>query len=122
MPGSGSTVVLDRRSLAAFRRSCRLWMGRTGFSTRAEAVDEQVDHAPGLSGPYVVGGRAEAGDRSQQVVGLDIGTDRAGGHRRVEQRLEGGFELPPEVRGQGVECRAPRVQRCGEPTFGREKV
>jgi hypothetical protein len=51
--------VLDRRSFAAIRRSYRLWMGRTGFSTMAEAVHEQVNHAPGMSGLYVAVHRSE---------------------------------------------------------------
>ncbi len=41
----------------------------------AQPIDEQVEHAPGMMGPYVVGGRAEAGNRSQQVVWLDTATD-----------------------------------------------
>ena len=67
-------------------------------------------------------GGAEAGDRSQQVVGLDAATHLARGGCRFEQSLERGAELFLEVGGQGVIGGVSRMQSRGEPAFRGDEV
>ena len=45
----------------------------------AQAVNEKGDHALRPTGFRIVRRHAQAGHRAQQFVGIDIGTDRAGG-------------------------------------------
>jgi hypothetical protein len=62
-----------------------------------------------VAGPFVVGGHAQARDRTQKIIGIDIVADLTGGYRRPKKRLKGGSKPPIEVRGQRLEGRVSRV-------------
>jgi hypothetical protein len=84
----------------------------------AESVDEESDHALGAAGPGIVGRHAQTRYRAQQVVGIDVAANLAGGDRGLEKRAKGGPEALIEVTRQVVERRISRVQSLGKPTFG----
>lgn len=42
-----------------------------------KSINQQGDHASGVVGAVVVGGHAQARDRTQKILGVDIGTDLA---------------------------------------------
>ncbi len=75
-----------------------------------------------MIGPYVVAGRAQAGNRSQQVVWLDSAPHFARCGRCFEQGLERGAESLLEVGWQGVVCRVAGVKSCRKSTFSGNKV
>ncbi len=75
----------------------------------AQPVDEQIDHAAGMIGPYVSGGRAEGGDGAQQVVWVDADPHFARRGRRFQQGLERREEPLLEVGRQGVVGRVARM-------------
>jgi hypothetical protein len=58
----------------------------------AQPVDQENDHAPRVAGPVIARGHAQARDRTQNIVGVDIGADLAGGDRTLEKRPKGGPE------------------------------
>jgi len=69
----------------------------------------------------IVGGHAQARDRAQKILGIDVGADLAGGCRGLEKRSKGGSDSLLEMRAQGFEGRVSRMQGRGEPAFGGNK-
>ncbi len=67
--------------------------------------------------PHVGARGAEAGNRSQQVVGFDSAPHFAGCRRGFQQSLERGAQSVSEVGWQRVICRVARVKCSGEPAF-----
>jgi hypothetical protein len=68
-----------------------------------------------------MGEQAHARDRGQNVVGIDIGADLAGGDRSLEQTPKGGSDSLLEVRAQVFEGWVSRAQGRDKPAFGGEK-
>jgi hypothetical protein len=65
---------------------------------------------------------AQARDRTQQLLGGDIGANLAGRYRRFQKCPKCGFQSLLEVRGQRVEGRVSGVEGLGESAFGRDEV
>src|ERR1700709_2372473 len=86
------TVPLLRRSSLRPRR----------LRAVAEPITEQGDHALGAAGAVIVGGRAQACDRAQNIVGIDIATHLAGGHGGLQQRSKRGPDALLEIFAQGL--------------------
>jgi hypothetical protein len=71
-----------------------------------------------VGGPVIVGGHAQARDRSQQIVSIDISAHLAGGRRSLKKHPKGRPESLLEMRSQVFEGRISRMQSWGEPALG----
>ena len=67
-----------------------------------------------MVGSLTVSVHAQARDRTQKILGCNIGADLAGAFRGFKERSKCGFESLLEVRGQGVEGRVSRMQGRGQ--------
>lgn len=85
----------------------------------AQPVGEQRDHT--LRMAVVAGGYAHARDRTQDIVGIDIGAYLAGGCCRFQQRAQDWAQALLEIHAYEVERQISRVQRRGKPAFGRDE-
>jgi len=71
----------------------------------AQPVDEESDHAPRVIGLVVAGGHAQACDRAQYLVGIEIGANRACRPCGLDESPKGRPKPLLEPRGQGLERR-----------------
>jgi hypothetical protein len=85
----------------------------------AEPVDQESDHTSGAA--VVLGRHAQARDRLQKIIRLDVVADLTGGHCGLKKRPKGGSNALLEIGAQGFEGRVSRVQGRGEPAFGGNK-
>jgi hypothetical protein len=77
----------------------------------AKSVGQKGDHASRVAGSVLVGGHAQASDRSQEILGINIGADLAGGRRGFHECSQGRFEPLPEVITQALVGGIAGVQR-----------
>ena len=82
---------------------------------RAQAVDEDVDHAPAVLGALAGHRLAQQRDRVSGGPGADVGADPVGRRGCVEECLEHGADALPEVAGQRV---VGAVRRSAGPSRG----
>ena len=87
----------------------------------AQSVDKQGDHALRIAGFVVVGGHAQAADRTQKIIGINVRADFAGPSCGIEQGAKGGSQALLEVRAQAVEGRVARVQGWCQPALGSDE-
>jgi hypothetical protein len=85
------------------------------LGAEARAVDQERDHA------VVVGPRAQAGHRVEQLHRLDVAPGLAGGGPGGEQLAEGGLETLLEAGREQVDGGVAGVRGRGEPVLGADE-